>query len=170
MSDESPDQPPKLIIDDDWKSEAKREKEKLSAKAAETADQKSADADRPVQFGDLVRMFASQAAMYLGLIPDPQTQQRMLAPEVAAINIDMLAVLEDKTKNNLSDDEAKELTQTLAELRSIFVETTQAVQQAIAEGKINPDGSPGPNAPAGGAGGGMGPPGSPLGPPPGTMG
>ena len=66
----------------------------------------------------------------------------------------MLAVLEEKTRNNLDEKEAQELSQTVKELRSIFVETTEAVRQAIAEGKINPDGSPGPNAPSGG---GMGP-------------
>ncbi|MGP1272814.1 MAG: DUF1844 domain-containing protein [Phycisphaerales bacterium] len=155
MPEESQDQPPKLIVDDDWKSEAKREKEKLAAKAAESAEQKSRQADRPIEFSDLVRMLASQAALYLGLIPDPQTQQRMLAPEVAAVNIDMLAVLETKTKGNLDEKEAEELSQTVRELRAIFVETTQAVRQAIAEGKLNPDGSPGPNA--GGASGGAGP-------------
>ncbi|MEM1071256.1 MAG: DUF1844 domain-containing protein [Planctomycetota bacterium] len=153
------DSKPKLIVDEDWKSEAQREKEKLSEQAAKSAEQKAEADAKPIEFGDIVRMFASQAALYLGLIPDPQTQQRMLAPELAAMNIDMLAVLETKTKGNLDDKEAEELSQTVRELRAVFVETTQAVKQAIAEGKINPDGSPGPNAPAGAPGvAGMGVP------------
>jgi hypothetical protein len=141
---------PKLIVDDDWKSEAKREKEKLSAKAAESQQKKEEAKNRPIEFSDIVRMFASQAALYLGLIPDPQTKQAMLAPDMAAINIDMLAVLEEKTKNNLDEQEAEELSQTVKELRAVFVETTKALQQAIADGRINPDGTPGPNAPKGG--------------------
>ncbi|MEL6795998.1 MAG: DUF1844 domain-containing protein [Planctomycetota bacterium] len=139
---------PKLIVDEDWKSEAKREKEKLSAQAAESQQKKDDAKNRPIEFSDIVRMFASQAALYLGLIPDPQTKQAMLAPDMAAINIDMLAVLEEKTKGNLAETEAEELAQTVKELRAVFVETTKALQQAIAEGKINPDGTPGPNAPA----------------------
>ncbi|MEM8758357.1 MAG: DUF1844 domain-containing protein, partial [Planctomycetota bacterium] len=137
---------PKLIVDEDWKSEAAREKERLTEQAAESAEKKSEAANRPIEFADVVRMFASQAAMYLGLIPDPQTQQRMLAPEVAAMHIDMLAVIEEKTKGNLEPQEAEELSQTVKELRGVFVETTQAVRQAIADGKLNPDGTPGPNA------------------------
>lgn len=141
--------PPKLIVDDDWKSEAKREKEQIAAKAAESQQKKDEAKNRPIEFADVVRMFASQAALYLGLIPDPQTKQAMLAPDMAAINIDMLAILEEKTRGNLDEKEAEELSQTVKELRAVFVETTKALQQAIAEGKINPDGTPGPNASAG---------------------
>ncbi|MEO0630983.1 MAG: DUF1844 domain-containing protein [Planctomycetota bacterium] len=152
MADEQ--EKPKLIVDEDWKSEAKREKEKLSAQAAESQQKKEEAQNRPIEFSDIVRMFASQAALYLGLIPDPQTKQPMLAPDMAAINIDMLAVLEEKTKGNLGEQEAEELGQTVKELRAVFVETTKALQQAIAEGKINPDGTPGPNAPKPGGPGG----------------
>ncbi len=151
MADEQ--EKPKLIVDEDWKSEAKREKEKLSAKAAESQQKKQEAQNRPIEFSDIVRMFASQAALYLGLIPDPQTRQAMLAPDMAAINIDMLAILEEKTKGNLDPKDAQELSETVKELRAVFVETTKAIQQAIAEGKINPDGTPGPNAPSGPAAG-----------------
>lgn len=144
MSDEKP----KLIIDEDWKNEAQREKEKLASQQAEAAKAKAEKAAKPITFSDVVRLMASQAAMYLGIIPEPQSQQRILAPDMAKTHIDILGVLEEKTKGNLSDEEDKELSETLRELRAIFVETTGAVQQAIAEGKINPDGTPGPNAPA----------------------
>jgi phage terminase Nu1 subunit (DNA packaging protein) len=149
MADDSK-QPPRLIVDEDWKSEAQREKQKLADQAAKAAEQKQAEKTRPIEFSDLVRMLASQAAMYLGLIPDPQTNQRLLAPEIAAVNIDMLAVLEAKTTGNLSAEEAEELAQTVVELRAVFVETTQAIRQAIADGRINADGSPGPAARGGG--------------------
>ncbi len=144
MSDEKP----KLIVDEDWKSEANREKERLAKKQEESAKAKAEEASKPLEFSDVVRMMASQAAMYLGIIPEPQSQQRILAPDLARTHIDILAVLEEKTKGNLSDEESEELSQTVRELRAIFVETTGAVEKAIAEGKINPDGTPGPNAPA----------------------
>lgn len=144
MSDEKP----KLIVDEDWKNEANREKEKLAEKQAEAAKAKAEQAAKPIEFSDVVRLMASQAAMYLGVIPEPQSQQRILAPDMAKTHIDILGVLEEKTKGNLSDEEASELSETVRELRNIFVETTGAVEKAIAEGKINPDGTPGPNAPA----------------------
>ncbi|MEL7485466.1 MAG: hypothetical protein AAFN41_14075, partial [Planctomycetota bacterium] len=65
MADEQ--EKPKLIVDEDWKSEAKREKEKLSAQAAESQQKKEEAQNRPIEFSDIVRMFASQAALYLGL-------------------------------------------------------------------------------------------------------
>lgn len=145
MSDQNP---PKLIVDDDWKSEAKREKEKLSAKPAEQEAGKDDPRNRPLEFTDMVRTFASQAAVYLGLIPEPQSQQRIYSPEMAKLNIDFLAILEDKTKGNLSETEQEELTQTVAELRSLFVETSKAVAQAMEEGKIGQQ--PGGESGAGG--------------------
>lgn len=150
MADDSK-APPRLIVDEDWKSEAQREKQKLADHAAKAAEQKQAEKTRPIEFSDLVRMLASQAAMYLGLMPDPQTNQRLLAPEIAAVNIDMLAVLEAKTRGNLTPEETEEIVQTVAELRAVFVETTQAIRQAIADGRINPDGSPGPASRGGAA-------------------
>ena len=153
MSDEKP----KLIIDEDWKSEANREKERLDQKQTEAQKARAEQASRPLEFSDVVRLMASQAAMYLGIIPEPQSGQRILAPEMARTHIDILAVLEAKTKGNLSDEENTELSETLRELRAIFVETAKSIDKAVAEGLINPDGTPGPNAPKGPAGGPAGP-------------
>lgn len=152
------DEAPKLIVDDDWKSEAKREKERLSAQASssgkqEPGEKKGAGTPEDLSFTDIVRTFASQAALYLGLIPEPQSQQRVFAPEYARMNIDFLGLLEQKTKGNLSDEEQKELTQTAAELRSLYVETTAAVKQAMDEGKIPSSGPGVPGGPLGGEGG-----------------
>ncbi|MEO0513175.1 MAG: DUF1844 domain-containing protein [Planctomycetota bacterium] len=132
------DETPKLIVDDDWKSEAKREKERLSEQSKPSPAEGAGGPaqDEPMRFKDLVRTFASQAALYLGLIPEPQSKQRLFAPDLARLNIDFLSILEEKTKGNLTDEESTELTQTVAELRALFVETTAAVQQAVAEGKI----------------------------------
>ena len=150
------DDKPKLIIDEDWKSEANREKERLAEKEAQ-AEQAKAEANRPLEFSDVVRLMASQAAMYLGIMPEPQSGQRILAPELARTHIDILAVLEAKTKGNLTAEEDQELSETLRELRAIFVETAKSIEKAVAEGLINPEGSPGPNAPKGPAGGPAGP-------------
>lgn len=151
------DDKPKLIIDEDWKSEANREKERLATKQAEAEKARQEQAAQPLAFGDVIRLMASQAAMYLGIIPEPQSGQRILAPDLARTHIDILAILEAKTKGNLTPDETTELTETLRELRAIFVETAKSIDKAVAQGLINPDGSPGPNAPKGPAGAPRGP-------------
>ncbi len=172
---------PKLIIDDDWKSQAKAEKEKLAKKAAEDAAKKAPPGatqgglPEEVGFTDLIRLLATQALMYLGAFPDPQTGKAMVALDVAKLNIDLLTILEEKTKGNLNDEESEALSGTAHELRMQFVEVAKAVQKAMDEGRLGPGGEinagPGGAGGAGGAGGmgGMGgaPGGGPAGPVPG---
>lgn len=137
---------PKIIVDDDWKSQAKAEKERLAseaAKAAESGTPGGAGEGRVPQeptFDDLVRMLATQALMYLGAFPDPQSGKAVVALDIAKLNIDLLGVLEEKTKGNLSEDESATLTSTLRELRTQFVEIARVVEQASAEGRISESG------------------------------
>ncbi|MCP4011829.1 MAG: DUF1844 domain-containing protein, partial [Phycisphaeraceae bacterium] len=58
--------------------------------------------------------------------------------------IDLLAVLDEKTKGNITDDEAGELTNVLNELRSRFVQIAQLVAQQQAEAAGAPGGPGGP--------------------------
>jgi hypothetical protein len=131
---------PKIIVDDDWKSAARAEKQKL----VEAEKPKPADADPnglPDQAGfeHLVSLLASQALMYLGQIPD-QSGRGVVALDVAKMQIDLLAVLEQKTKGNLSEDESKLIQGTVAELRMIFVEVYEAVVKAQSEGRLGQQG------------------------------
>lgn len=89
-------------------------------------------------FSDLVQVLAGQALMYMGAMPDPQTGKAYVSPPMAKAHIDLLGVLEDKTKGNLSDEEAKLIQGVLYELRMQFVELSKAISQAIKEGKISP--------------------------------
>jgi len=148
---------PKIIVDDDWKSQAQAEKEKL-AEQAKAEPEASAEGGLPenITFTDLVRMFATQALMYMGAFPDPQTGKATVALDVAKMNIDLLGVLEEKTKGNLDDEEKELLEGSARELRGQFVEISKMLQQAQAEGRIGPDGTL--NAAPGGAGPGPGGP------------
>ncbi|MGD9789049.1 MAG: DUF1844 domain-containing protein [Phycisphaerales bacterium] len=156
---------PKLIVDTDWKAQAQAEKERLAATsapagpgAARAGKAGAPGADEPVSFDEIVRMLAIQALTFLGEVPDPRSGQRVLAPEYARLYIDMLGVLEEKTKGNLSAEEAESLTATLGDLRMAYVEITKAVAKAVAEGKIKPSSAGGP------MGGAMGGPGGVVGP------
>ncbi len=155
-----PDQEgPKLIVDTDWKAQAQAEKERLAekekpksaAKGPAAGGAPGAEEDfGPVQanFAELVRMLATQAMMYLGAFPDPETGKRMVALEAAQFNIELLGVLEEKTKGNLAEDEKTMLTRLLYELRMQYVEIAKAVAKAVEQGRISPTGGPvGPGIP-----------------------
>lgn len=157
MAEQPPEQP-KIIIDSDWKAQAQAEKERLKQAEqqkppAQGPGEEDDDPNRPIDFDDIVRMLASQALMYLGAIPDPESGKAILAPEMAKAHIDMLGVLEAKTKGNLSEREEKTLRSILNELRMQFAEISKAIEKAIAEGKIKPSdfaGSRGPGPMPGG--------------------
>lgn len=137
------DEQPKIIIDSDWKSQAQAEKARLEAEAAKKQAQAKPGgpgSDEPVTFEEICRMLAVQALTFLGEIPDPRTQQRVFAPELSKLYIDMLGVLEQKTKGNLSKPEEEFLTGLLQDARMAFVEVSKAVAKAVQEGKIKPQG------------------------------
>ena len=139
---------PKIQIDTDWKSEAQKEKQRLaeqSAKAnapqAETTGGTSGGASPKTSggpeasFQTLLSTMVTQALFAMGAIPDPHTGQRMAHMELARHHIDMLNVLEEKTKGNLTKEESDTLTTTLYELRSQYVQSAQTARNAaLAQG------------------------------------
>jgi hypothetical protein len=123
---------PKIIIDSDWKAQAQAEKEKLAEKErTEAASGAGGQGDRmpEADFRGLVRTLATQAIMYLGGIPDPETGRAVVIPEYAQFQIDLLGVLEEKTKGNLSEEEREELEVILHELRMRFAEIMGSVAE-----------------------------------------
>jgi hypothetical protein len=76
-------------------------------------------------FTAFVISLASTAAIHLGDLADPQTGET-LAPNLdgAAQMIEILMLLEEKTRGNLTDEERQVLEQILYELRMRFVEAT----------------------------------------------
>lgn len=154
---------PKLIIDSDWKSQAQSEKERLAQqeqarKAQATGSAGGApqgDEPPPADFMELIRLLTTQALLYMGAIPDPGTGKAVLALDIAKYHIDLLTILEEKTKGNLNQEEQQALSQTAHELRLEFVHMSKALAQAIAEGKIKPQ-QAGAQGVMGGAGGSAG--------------
>jgi len=140
MSNESGPDKPKIIIDSDWKSQAQAEKEKLAEAEAKTAGGTRAGGAAggaggagglpPADFHTLVGMLATQAVMYLGGVMDKRTGHAIFDPEYAYHMIGLLGVLEEKTRGNLSKDEADDLTAVLHELRARYVELAQAVAKS----------------------------------------
>jgi hypothetical protein len=88
-------------------------------------ESKSPEAERPplpeVNFNSLIFSLSSSAFFNLGEIADPQTGQRQKDLPLAKHSIDILAMLSEKTKGNLDDEEQKFLDNILAELRIRYV-------------------------------------------------
>ena len=63
--------------------------------------------------------------MSLGVAPHPQTGKTEPDKAMARFNIDLLAILMEKTKNNLSDDEQNLINHLLQDLRMKFVQLEQ---------------------------------------------
>ena len=136
---------PKIIIDDDWKAQAQAEKEKLAADQAAQASEAgpAAAGERqipPASFEVMVSTLVTQAMFALGAIEDPASGKRFLDLDLAKHHIDMLSVLEEKTKGNLSDDEAKMLDQALYESRMHYVQVANAVANQVTGAGQGPDG------------------------------
>jgi hypothetical protein len=118
MSDKE-DDTPRIQVDDDWKAEAAREKQKL---AEETRDVgRRGPLPEPV-FAEIINMIVMQALLALGGMTTPNGQQIPPDLDVAKHHIDALALLAEKTKGNLTDDEQKMLDSTLYEMQMRFVQ------------------------------------------------
>lgn len=113
----------KLIIDEDWKVQAQKEKEKLKEEISSTPQE-----DKPqlpeADFTALVSMLATQAFYALGLIRTEETKDAEIEPDwqMAKYHIDLLDMLDAKSKGNLSSEEAAMLKATLDQLRMVFVQ------------------------------------------------
>lgn len=73
-------------------------------------------------FSMLTMSIASSAAMALGLTPDPQTGKTNVDKGMARFNIDLLNVLMEKTKGNLTAEEKQFLESVVSDLQMKFVQ------------------------------------------------
>jgi hypothetical protein len=85
-----------------------------------------------LSFTAFVISLASSAAIHFGDLPDPNTGERAeLNLDGAAQMIDILALLEEKTRGNLTLEERQVLEQVLYELRLRFVEASGGGKRII---------------------------------------
>jgi len=83
-------------------------------------------------FNAFVLSLASTAAIHFGDLPDPETGERFEPNlEGAAQMIEILALLDQKTRGNLTAEERQILEQVLYELRLRFVEATGGGKRII---------------------------------------
>lgn len=79
-----------------------------------------------VTFAHFVTALASSAMVHLGETADPAGGGKSVDLGLARDTIDTIAMLEDKTAGNLSEEEASLLTSLLDELRGKYVAASKA--------------------------------------------
>ena len=142
------DEQPSLHIDTDWKKQAQEEKRKLAEQEAAKKAQQPQSAPAPgaaapgpaatpgaapspgrmrergqlppPSFASLVQSLVTQVLFYLGDL-SPRGVEPQVNLDMAKYNIDLLAVLEEKTKNNLTEEEQRLLDSALYEARMRYV-------------------------------------------------
>lgn len=121
-----PNEKPRIIIDDDWKEQARREKEEAERQAQQTRKEMPEPS-----ILELVQMLVMQVSIGLGGMQDPSTGQQ-IPPNLpmAKHYIDLLEIMQKKTQNNLDENEQKVIEGTLHELRVAFVEVVNEATRA----------------------------------------
>lgn len=100
------------------------------ADAAEDVDD-IPGADDPASFVNFLSTLATNAAAALGAVPHPATGQRSLDLDTGKYWLDVLAMLRDKTKGNLHEQEARLLEGLLADLRMQYVTMVRATEEKL---------------------------------------
>jgi hypothetical protein len=77
------------------------------------------------RFIEFVVMHAQNAALFLGQIPNPKTGQGEVNLDLARMFIDQLAMIQEKTRGNLTNEEAKVLSNALSNLQMAYVEVAR---------------------------------------------
>jgi hypothetical protein len=99
-------------------SEAER---KTGGKVAEKGSKATAFQMPAINFATFIFSLNSSVLVHLGVIEDPATGKRGKDLAMAKQTIDILAMLQEKTRGNLSNDEDNMLKSMLYDLRILYV-------------------------------------------------
>ena len=120
----------KIINDEDWKAQARKEKEILAAQEKAEHEKEEQEKKRPplppADFAGLVNTLTTQAFFAMGILRTKEDKDIPADLELARYNIDMLEVLGTKTSGNITDEEKKLLDNTLHQLRMAFVKVSES--------------------------------------------
>jgi hypothetical protein len=96
--------------------------------ATEAEEMDAQDPNDPlpsIDFATFILSLSHSALMHLGEAPHPDTNKVEANLSLAKQNIDLLGLMEEKTKGNLSGDEERLLAQVLFDLRMRYVERSK---------------------------------------------
>lgn len=101
------------------------EKPKESADSQAQSETRRREPPPPLDFTTFVISLANTALFQLGLVKGAESDEPMKDLAGARQTIDLLALMEEKTRGNLTDQEQKILAETLFQLRMVFVEASK---------------------------------------------
>lgn len=78
----------------------------------------------PLDFSTFILSLSTSVLMNLGLVENPVTGKTEKEPQVARQTIDLITLLKEKTKGNLTEEETKLIDNVLHELRLWYVKAT----------------------------------------------
>lgn len=107
-------------VDENWKEQVEKEKARL-----EPGPARPIRAGPTGEFSAFLSTLSMQALLALGEVPHPVTQATQEDLDQARYLIDVLGMLESKTKGNLTAEESSLLEGILYELRMKYVAKTQ---------------------------------------------
>jgi hypothetical protein len=114
-------------LDDAVRSERETPVSPKQTSAPEPKNTKASDASKSesqLDFASFLMSLAHQTLVLLGQAPNPETNQMSENIEAAKQTIDILGMLEEKTKGNISKDEELLFTELLSSLRMAYVQKT----------------------------------------------
>ena len=85
------------------------------------------------RFIEFVVMHAQNAALFLGQIPNPKTGEGEVNLELARMFIDQLAMIQEKTRGNLTSEETKVLSNAISNLQMAYVEVARETPKGTAQ-------------------------------------
>jgi len=83
----------------------------------------------PADFLQLIGKLYQEGLAFMGLFDDPKTGQSMANFPIASWHIDILGVLEEKTKGNVTAEETKLLKEAISNLKVTFVRASGYIKQ-----------------------------------------
>jgi hypothetical protein len=113
-------------VDEEWKQMAEAEKEMLGQKAREEAEKKLRARALPrASFANFMSGLAAQVMVSLGQLENPVSGAKEVDLEHARYSIDVIKMLKEKTKGNLSKQEDAQLDSLIYQLQMAFVQISE---------------------------------------------
>lgn len=114
----SGDEPHKFQVKDTRASQGAEDEAAASSEAPEHVP--------PLDFNTFVLSLGTSAMLHLGEAPNPQNGETQVSLPLARQTIDLLGLLEEKTRGNLTGEEERLLAQLLSDLRLRYVARAKA--------------------------------------------
>jgi len=135
------DEPIKKRVDESWKEQAEREKRTAEAASSSSrqppapgqetaAGREEVEGLPQARFDLFIQGLAMEALIGLGDAPHPATRKQTVNLPQAKYLIDLLGVLEEKTKGNLTVDEERLFKDLLYQLRMRYLSKSGGVAPA----------------------------------------